>query len=176
MRLEESFNRDPKGSAWSQLMAQHTNSLHAIPFGSRLNDRPRMSRRRTGSLLHETTTALLIVMAVVGGAYEMLHIVAKQRRFADQRTMATLEAGNLMEELASRKWSDIAAGTPKLDLSQACRARLPEAELHLAVIAEENDSNARRITISIDWQSQDGRRCEPVQLVAWRYQPLESKP
>lgn len=133
-------------------------------------------RPRRGVLLHETATAILIAILVVAGACQMLHLVSVQQRIAKQRAIATLEVANLMEELASRGWSEIAEHPPKLEISQASQARLPQAQLHLDVAAEDNNANARRIALAIDWQIDDSRRSSPVRLVAWQYSPRETKP
>ena len=134
------------------------------------------NRLRRGMLIHETTTAILIVMLVVAGASQMLHLVSRQRRVAAQRATATLEVANLMEELASRSWPEITEQSPKLDISQASRARLPQAKLQLDIVADETDSDARRIAIAIDWQLDDLHRSSPVRLVTWQYPPREMKP
>jgi hypothetical protein len=131
-------------------------------------------RVRAGFILHETITAVLIILAVVGGAYQILHLIAKQRHLSAQRALATLEVGNIMEELACRSWSDVNAENPKVALSEDCRRKLPDARLRLEIVPDE--ANSRRITIALDWQSQSDRRSEPVSLVAWRHQPVEALP
>lgn len=119
--------------------------------------------------------ATALAIALLTGLAQLLGMVAQQRRLARQQAVAMTEAGNLMEELASRPWSQIdAKQTASLGLSEECRRVLPDGQLHVDVVAE--DLDAKRISLRIDWRGAAGRRSEPVRLVAWKYRHEEAAP
>ncbi len=117
--------------------------------------------------------AILIVTAVIAGACQLLQLVATQRRAAEYRALALSEASNVMEDLLSRSWSELAAKTPEIALSQTCRERLPSPQMRIDIAPEDSDASSRRISVEIVWQTSVSR---PVRLVAWRYQPMEAQP
>ena len=136
---------------------------------------PRGAWEREGFILHEVLIAILIVLAAMVGVAQLLALVAQQRRLAQQRTAAVREAGNLMEDLASRPWAEITVERlADVRLSDACQRRLPDATLHVEVHSEDADS--QRISIRIDWPTGAGLRGEPVRLVAWRFRDEEVGP
>lgn len=120
--------------------------------------------------------AILIVTAVIAGACQLLQLVAAQRRAAEYRALASLETANVMEDLLCRSWMELTPQAPRVQLSQTTRERLPSPQLRINVASEAGDPSSRRITVEIDWQASDGRRGQPLRLVAWRYQPVEVSP
>ena len=132
-------------------------------------------KEHTGFILQEVLLAILIALAMLVGVAQLLAMVAQQRRLAQQRTAAVQEAGNLMEDLASRPWAEITAeNLADVRLSDACQRRLPDATLHVDVHSEDADS--QRISIRIDWLTTAGSQGEPVRLVAWRFRDEEVGP
>lgn len=133
------------------------------------------ARRRSGFLLQEAMMAVALALAGVVGIAQLLGMVAQQRRTAQQQVAAAGEAGNLMEDLASRRWNEI---TPQyaasLKLTEDCRRILPDGKLQVDVVSEDQD--AKRISIRIDWQTASGQRGEPVRLLAWRFRDQEARP
>ena len=131
--------------------------------------------KRTGFILQEALLAILIALATLVGVAQLLAMVAQQRRLAQQRTAAVREAGNLMEDFASRPWAEITADKlAAVRLSDACQRGLPDAKLHVEVNSEDEDS--QRISIQIDWPTAAGSRGEPVRLVGWRFREEETGP
>lgn len=119
--------------------------------------------------------AIALAMAILAGLAQLLGMVAQQRRLAQQQVIAMAEAGNLMEDLASRHWNDIAPEqVASLALSEECQRSLPDGKLHVDVVAEDQD--AKRISLRIDWLAASGRRGEPVRLVGWIYRNEEVGP
>ena len=133
------------------------------------------ARRRSGFVLHEAIMGVAMAMAGVVGIAHLLGMVAQERRTADQQAAAAGEAGNLMEDIASRRWSEI---TPQhaasLKLSNECSRVLPDGKLQVDVTAEDQDT--KRITIRIDWRTVSGQRSEPVRLAIWRFRDEEARP
>ena len=134
-----------------------------------------LRRSRAGFVLHEAMLALALAMAILAGLTQLLGMVAQQRRLARQQVIAMAEAGNLMEDLASRRWNDIAPEqVASLALSEECQRSLPSGKLHVDVVAEDQDT--KRISLRIDWRAASGRRGEPVRLVGWIYRSEEVGP
>jgi hypothetical protein len=131
--------------------------------------------RRTGAVLHEALMAIALAVAVLAGVAQLLALVAQQRRLGEQRTVAVREASNLMEDYVSRAWDEITGEKlAKADVSEVCRRCLPEAQLHVEVSPEADDS--RRISIQISWRATAGRPGEPVRLVGWKFRDEETQP
>jgi len=133
------------------------------------------TRKRNGATIQEALVAILIVAAVLVGVTQLLAMVASQRRSAQLRSLAAREAGNLMEDLMTRPWSDLTPDTlAKVQLSEPCLQRLPDAELQIEVSAEDDTDQVRRVDIRIDWANAADQRCDPVRLVAWRFHDEEA--
>jgi hypothetical protein len=58
----------------------------------------------------------------------------------------------------------------KIALSPETKLALPEGELKIDLGNEDAKPAAKRITVTIRWQDNEGRWTQPVRLVAWRYQ------
>jgi Tfp pilus assembly protein PilV len=134
-------------------------------------------RRRDGlSMTEMVVTVAITTVAMVGGV-QIMSLASRQCRMVEDRRLACLEAGNIMEQIMARPWEEITPGdVSAFELSEACRQTLPDARLRVEIEAEATDPGARRITIEIDWQANALRRGEPVRLVAWRYLNKEARP
>ncbi len=118
--------------------------------------------------------AVGLAMALVVGVAQLLVMAAQQRRLAGQYTAATQEAGNLMERLVSRNWSDTTTeALAAVQLSAGAGSQLPDARVSVEV-AEEGEG-ARRITLQIQWESGAERAREQVRLVGWKYREREAE-
>ncbi len=130
-----------------------------------------------GLAVIEAIVGLVISLAVLATMAHLLALAASQRRVTEQRAVAVREAGNLMEQVMARPWTELASEKlGQLALSESCRQRLPDARLRVEATAEGEPASAQQIRIRIDWQDRAGQRVEPVQLVAWRYAAEEPKP
>jgi len=132
---------------------------------------------RHGSLVHEAVMGIALTLAVMAGVAQLVTLVALQRRTTEQRSLAALEAGNVMEQWMARPWAEV---TPEqaanAALSEVCRRDLPEARLQVAVEPEGDADAVRRIRVQIDWLDNARHRGEPVRLVAWRHRDEEAQP
>jgi hypothetical protein len=91
--------------------------------------------------------------------------------------LAAREAGNLMEDLMSRPWSEITPeNTAAVELSESCRQYLPDAQLRVEVVSEGQTEDVRRIDVRIEWRDWSNRRGEPVRLTAWKCRWEEKTP
>ncbi len=131
--------------------------------------------KKRGFLLHEAMMAVGLSMALVVGVTQLLVMVAQQRRLARQYTLATQEAGNVMEEVTSRPWIDTTSeGLASIGFSETCGTLLPEASLAVDVADEE--AGVRRISVEIQWQPAPERARESVGLVGWKFLGKEDGP
>lgn len=123
--------------------------------------------------------ALLGSLLVV--CLQLIGAMAAQRRAADQRQLAVVEAGNIMERLAARPWIELTSKNvgqemEKEKLSPQAASRLPGAELKIEVSQPANEPDVRRIVVSLRWQDAAGALLPPVRIATWRYQPNVTDP
>jgi type II secretory pathway pseudopilin PulG len=128
--------------------------------------------RPAGFILHESLMAIAMAMALVVGIAQLITLVTQQRRLARQSSVAMREAGNLMEDLVSRNWTETTAEKlASVELSDSARRCLPDAAVKVSVVSEDDD--VRRIGIEIGWARTSEHRGRPVCLVGWKFRPEE---
>ena len=126
--------------------------------------------RRRGFNLTEVIVACAIAVVAMMGIAQLMYQVARQYRVVEGRNLVALEAANIMEDLMSRSWEEIAADeVPVVELSPACLQAAPDAELKIDIQQGPDEAEARRITVTIQWLTHVGQPTDPIQLVAWKY-------
>jgi prepilin-type N-terminal cleavage/methylation domain-containing protein len=139
---------------------------------TRCYPRNRLSR---GVTLVESIVALAVAATLLSGIAQLLTLVSRQHRISEQRALAALEAGNLMEEWMSRPWSELTAeSAATAEPSDWLRQSLPSPQLTVKAIDEGAAGEIRRIEIQINWLSPAGRPTDPLRLVAWRHRYPEA--
>lgn len=136
--------------------------------------RPRRCRR--GMLLQEAMMALAITVTILGIISRVTSLIARQREAAEQRALAVLELGNLMEGLRVQTWAEIAKPEFRPELSPACRQQLSDAKLEWRLDPASGPRELHRIQLTLDWRQTPDRRSPAVTLVAWRQPEKEMKP
>lgn len=137
--------------------------------------KPNQVRRIRGTITHEAIIAIVIATAAILGTAQTLAIISHQRRELGRREVANREAGNLLEEIASRPWDELTADNlSALTLSEECQQRLEQPNLNVLVTPEANGAG-KHIRVEIDWLTTRERRSEPLRLAAWRYPREESE-
>lgn len=97
-----------------------------------------------------------------------LRRVETARRSADLRRVASLELSNLMEDLAARPATQVTSEElQKLQLSDAAKARLPDASLKSTSTPVADAQGLLKVQLSISWPSLSGQPTEPVRLTTW---------
>ncbi len=130
----------------------------------------RDARHRCGMTLAELIIAMTIAIAAMTGIAKLMYMATRQYQIVACRNVVNEEAANIMEDLMSRPWKAIASGSvPKIELSRACRGAVSDAEVQVEIGPEDDQKDARRITVRIFWQKNGVQKATPVQLVAWRY-------
>ena len=134
-------------------------------------------RRRFGISMTEMVVTVAITTLVMVGGLQLITLANRQGGVVENQRLACLEAGNIMEQIMCRPWDEVTAeGLSSLPLSEACRAALPEARLHVAIDTDGTDQDARRITVQLDWAVNSVHRSKSIHLVAWRYRHGEAQP
>ena len=134
--------------------------------------RPNTMPHRRGLTLTELIVAAAIAVTAMVGIAQLMYQVTRQYQIVASRNLVAQEAANIMEDLMSRPWKEIASGDlPSIQVSPACLQAVSQAEVHLEIAPEQDQKEVRRITVQIDWTLHGQQRIEPIQLVAWRYQP-----
>lgn len=128
-----------------------------------------MNRNRSGSMLIEATMAVMLLGLALIGIAQLLVTVGQQQRTLEYKRLATLEAGNLLERIMARPWSEIAANNlDDVTLSPELKSRLPGARLMLEVTQLDETPAARQVQVQIEWSNIAGQ-LEQVELVAWKH-------
>ena len=127
-------------------------------------------QRRRGSLFLEVTMAVTLLAFAFIAVAQLLAVAAKQRRETDWRVMATREAANVLEQIMARPWEEITTEKlAEIELSAEAAARLPEAQLSVAVDESDGTPAEKKVRVEIDWKDLGGLRVEPIRLVAWKH-------
>jgi hypothetical protein len=111
--------------------------------------------------------ALLGTLLVV--CLQLIAATSVQGRLAEQRQLAAIELGNVMEHLAARPWSELTPQMAVPQLSSPVRNRLPGAELKVEITTPSGEPNARRIVVSLRWQDRAGQFVSPASVTTWRW-------
>jgi hypothetical protein len=129
-----------------------------------------VTMKRCGIYLLEMAVAGVLLLAVMMLCVRYFAVTATQRRALDRRQAALGEAANVMERVTARPWSDLTAeGLSKISLSPETKLALPDGELKIDLADEEAKPEAKRITVTIRWQDDQGQWTQPARLTAWRY-------
>ena len=141
-----------------------------------------MTKKRGGFTITETLVAGIILATAFTVAARMLIAASAQRKALDIRQIALIEAGNVMERLATEPW-------PKLDakelaawkLSPQAAHALPGAKLKIQIEPATGkpgskgpgtkEPAAKRVTVIVSYSGGgDEQPAREVRLVAWRYE------
>jgi hypothetical protein len=126
--------------------------------------------KRRGIYLLEMAVAGVLLLAVMMLCVRYFAVTATQRRALDHRQAALVEAANIMERITARPWSDLTAeGLAKISISPETKLALPDGELKIDLADEDAKPEAKRITVTIRWQDDQGQWSQTVRLAAWRY-------
>jgi hypothetical protein len=129
---------------------------------------PRAIRR--GSLLPELAMATVMLTIAMALTVQVLSYAGQQRRAADQRQRAIVEAANAMERITAEPFEAVTAERARrLAVSPESAGSLPGAELAVEV-AEESPGpgrSAKRVAVRLRWKGRSGEWEAPVRLVTW---------
>lgn len=124
---------------------------------------------RRGIILMELVVAGALLGTLLVVCLQLIGAAAAHRRTVDQRQLAVVEVGNVMERLAARPWTELTPQVAVPQLSPPVRNRLPNAELKVEVTTSAAEPGAKRIIVSLRWQDRAGQFVQPVKVVTWRW-------
>jgi hypothetical protein len=121
-------------------------------------------------MLAEMTIAAGMLVVVMTLTVQVLGYAGQQRRAADQRQRAMLEAANLLERITAGPFDEV---TPerarRLAIEPATPASLPGADWAVDVTDDPPGPgrSAKRIAVRLRWKGRLGEWEAPVRLVTW---------
>jgi prepilin-type N-terminal cleavage/methylation domain-containing protein len=130
--------------------------------------KPVYSRR--GVTLIEVSVAIVLVAVLAGVILESQLVRGRLQRAMRWRERATVEAGNLMEQLTALGWNDLnPEKVASFELSDEFRQAMPAASLEVSVDPSADQPESRRIQVKIAWPVPAAQVVRPVRLTAWVY-------
>ncbi len=131
------------------------------------------ARQRAYSMI-EVLGAIAVLTSLVAAWLPVQHTARKLHRASRHRQVAMFEAAGALERLAAWPAAELTPErTATIELSEAGKDVLPEAELHVAVQpADDPQPPALRVAVRVTWrESADDEQPRQVELVTWRYAP-----
>lgn len=127
--------------------------------------RPPWSEPRRGYAMLETIGGLVVLVMALAMTVRLIGWVAAERRAAERRSWALVEAANVMERLAGRPWDDLTARSVAAEpLGPTARDLLPGGRLSVRLTEADG---LKRITVEVHWHGRSGLDEAPVHLTAW---------
>lgn len=147
------------------------NHRHRPPRNLRLPRAGSPSHPRAAFTLFELAISAILLAAVMVSAIPALSWIVRVRQSAERRQAATLEVGNLMEQVAALPWEEITAERlAAVRLTEPVSQHLPAAELKVTVSIVETDPDAKRVFIELRWhESRAESAPTSIRLAAWIY-------
>jgi hypothetical protein len=125
---------------------------------------------RRGSILVEMTISAGMLAVVMALTVQVLGYAGQQRRSADQRQRAMIEAANLMERITAGPYDEVTPDRARgLTIAPATAASLPGAEWTVDVKDDPPGPgrSAKRIAVRLRWKGRSGEWEAPVRLTTW---------
>ncbi len=133
--------------------------------------------RRPGYMLMELALAVVLMAALVGASLKMLSAIAMQRRAAEYRALALVEAANLLERAQGVPWSELSTeGLAGQKMDETARQLLPGGSAVVEVEPAAVGPAAKRIRVEVRWQPAASRPEASVVLCHWVYAKTEARP
>lgn len=122
-----------------------------------------------GLMLVELVIAAGMLAVILSLTVKILGQAGQQRRAAERRQRALVEASNAMERITARPYDEVTAqGAAAVKLSPDTAAALPGAELNVDVRDESiSGVSSRRVAVRLRWKDSAGQWEAPVRLATW---------
>lgn len=139
------------------------------------NRRLRLRKCSRGATIPEIMISMILLAAALLITAQSVALIAGQRRALQRKSMAAIEAANVLEQVAALPWPEIdQEKLARLEPSVEARRLLPDVRLRVDVQPTEQDLAEKRVEVAIDWITPGGHRCQPARLTAFVYQPTEA--
>lgn len=124
-----------------------------------------------GTSLLEATLALAVIGLSLMTLVQLLSSVQHQRRMIERRSLALIEAANVLERLMNLPATEL---TPEkireLRLSDSAAAQIPGGTLTVEITDPSGSPSARRLLVTVQGDGPDGAPMTLGHLSAWRYE------
>jgi Tfp pilus assembly protein PilV len=132
---------------------------------------PQAARGRAAMTMFEVAVAAAMLAVFLVSATRVMATLSAQQRAAERHALALQAANNLLEEFSNRSWQAL---TPQAADEWSAKALLetkdlPGATLSAAVVDQSAPVVAKRVSVSLAWQTPGGRPAAPIRLTAWVY-------
>lgn len=126
--------------------------------------------RAAGFTLVELILALALLVVFFAVFTPLLLAVAQERRFSAQQQAALQHAGNVLERATALPWDALStAAAADWPLPQSVRDVLPNAEQEIRVTVDPDDPAAKRVQVTVRWQSRQAGGQSRLSLEAWAF-------
>jgi prepilin-type N-terminal cleavage/methylation domain-containing protein len=125
---------------------------------------------RRGYTLLELMTAMIVLGTATATIVPVIGWANAQRRAAESRQIAVLEASNIVERISAQNWDDVtpdAAAKVKLSPSAARSLRDPALTIRVEPVPDTRD--VKRISLELRWKNREGDTVVPVRLTRFLY-------
>lgn len=127
-------------------------------------------RDRRGFSMTELIVSSVLLTTIFAVALPTLRWIGLEQRAAGQRQLATIEAANLMDRIASRPWNELNPEFAKsVKVSDDVQRQLLDADVNVAITTPADDANAKQIALTLKWQDRKNVPVAPVRLTTWVY-------
>jgi hypothetical protein len=121
-------------------------------------------------MLLELAVAATLLGTLLVVSLQLATALAAQRHVADQRQIAILEMGNVLERVASRPWAELKQESAAAErISPMALRRLPAAELKVEITESTAKPPAKRIAVSLRWKDGHGQMLPPMTVTTWKW-------
>ena len=153
---------------------QNVGQVFNLPAQKRQVEKLPHGGSRAGFTLFEMFVAAVVFGTALVTFLPMMQSVGNQQRFTEQRLLALREAEGLLEQLASRSWSELTKDAlSSQTLSDEAKTRLPQPTLKLDVTEPAEPAGSKRLTVHVSWTPRSGQAPQSVKLSVWVFRTEE---
>lgn len=126
--------------------------------------------RRRGYTLLELMTAMIVLGTATATIVPAIGWANAQRRAAESRQIAVLEASNIVERLSTQRWEDVTPdAVAKRKLSPVAAQSLRDPVLTVRIAAVKDNPDGKRLALELRWKNREGDFVVPVRLTRFLY-------
>jgi type II secretory pathway pseudopilin PulG len=129
-----------------------------------------MQRAQRGFSIIELLLAGVVIAALLTSVVKFLGVAAGQRRGAERRQVALVEASNVMQRITARPWAEVTeASLAEISLSAEAARFLPEGSLAAKLSESPDEPAAKRVALEVRWPGPPGAPPHTLRLMSWMY-------
>jgi hypothetical protein len=118
--------------------------------------------------LLEIAIAAALMAALMTVCVQMIRAVGGQQRAVARHNLASRTVQSLAELLGNTPWVALTAeSAARIEIPPDVAAHLPNSQVSVTVVDEQEPTAAKRVTILLRWIGPSGQPARPVQLTTW---------